>query len=361
MTTRAKRLRARCPCEASAPFVASDQFKDQPTTSAMNITVLGAGAWGATLADVLARGGNAVTVWDRDAGALERLGSDRQPRGVPELNLSPSITLEPDFGAAVTSADMIFLVVPSKAIRPVAQEIAGLCSTPVPLVLASKGLDPDRQCPLTEVLAEVAPDFPCAVVSGPCIAREVAAGVPTSLVSASVDRNLAIRVRDAVHHGTVRVYHQEDVVGVELGGALKNVIAVAAGIGDGLGFGANTKAALLTRGLAEMTRLGLALGADPRTLYGLAGLGDLAVTCFSPHSRNRTFGEMIGRGETPEAARSKVAMVVEGEPTAHAASKVASKHGVEMPITAAVVAILSGERTPREAVAELMARDPKGE
>jgi glycerol-3-phosphate dehydrogenase (NAD(P)+) len=327
----------------------------------MKITVLGAGAWGATLADVLARGSAAVTIWDRDKDALARLERDRKPHGVPELNLSDSVALEAELGSALRAAEMIFLVVPSKAIRPVAGEIAKLLKTPVPLVLAAKGLDPDRHCTLTQVIAEVAPDFPGAVVSGPCIAREVAAGVPTSLVSASEDRDLAIRVRDAVHSTTVRVYHQEDVIGVELGGALKNVIAVAAGIGDGLGFGANTKSALLTRGLAEMTRLGVAMGAEARTFYGLAGLGDLAVTCFSPHSRNRTFGELIGRGASPDAARESVGMVVEGEPTAHAALKVASEHEVEMPITAAVVDILTGRCTPREAVAELMARDPKGE
>jgi glycerol-3-phosphate dehydrogenase (NAD(P)+) len=313
------------------------------------------------LADVLARGGSRVTLWDRDETALERLAQDGHPRGVPELRLSPAIKLEPSLAEALWDSQFVFLVVPSVAIGSLAREIKGHLARPVPLVIAAKGLDPKRHCPLSEVIAESAPGFPCAVISGPCIAREVAAGVPTSLVAASNHPGLAITLRDLVHSGTVRVYHQEDVIGVELGGALKNVIALAAGIGDGLGFGANSKAALLTRGLAEMTRLAVAHGAEPRTLYGLAGLGDLAVTCFSPHSRNRTFGELIGRGVTPDEARERVGMVVEGEPTALAAKDSARRHGLEMPITAAVVAILSGRITPQEAVAGLLARDPKGE
>jgi glycerol-3-phosphate dehydrogenase (NAD(P)+) len=300
-------------------------------------------------------------LWDREAGALERLAQDRHPRGVPELRLSSAIRLEPSLTTALSTAQFVFLVVPSVAVGSLAAEIRKHLAIPVPLVLASKGLDPQRHCPLSEIIAESAPGFPCAVLSGPCIAREVAAGVPTSLVAASNHPGLAITLRDLVHSGTVRVYHQEDVIGVELGGALKNVIALAAGIGDGLGFGANSKAALLTRGLAEMTRLAVAHGADARTLYGLAGLGDLAVTCFSPHSRNRTFGELIGKGVAPAEARERVGMVVEGEPTAKAALDSAREYGVEMPITESVVAILSGLMTPKEAVAGLLARDPKGE
>jgi len=327
----------------------------------MRIAILGAGAWGSTLADLLANGDHDVSLWDHNADALGRLQKDRHPSGVPELDLSASVTLCESLEAALSGAELVFLVVPSKAIGAVAGRVAGLVRSSVPLVLASKGLDPGRHCPLTDVIAEAAPGYPLAVVSGPCIAREVAAGVPTSLVCASADQQLAVRVRDAVHSGTVRVYSQGDVLGVELGGALKNVIAVAAGIGDGLGFGANTKSAILTRGLTEMTRLGVAMGAEARTFYGLAGLGDLSVTCFSPHSRNRTFGELIGQGTDPAKAREQIGMVVEGESTAAAALAAADDHGVEMPITAAVVEILEGRMTPRQAVADLMSRDPKGE
>lgn len=325
-------------------------------------TVVGAGAWGSTLADVMARAGVRVRLWDRSPEALERLRTDRRPFGVPELCLHESVVLEPSLGEAVRGAGHVIVVIPSQAIGGFAAELARVLDGANPvMVLASKGIDIETLLPLSEVLSRGLPSCPVAVISGPCIAREVAQRVPTSVVAACTDIDAARRVRDLVSTPSLRVYTQRDLLGVELGGALKNVIAIAAGIGDGLGFGANSKSALMARGLAEMARLAVAMGASARTVYGLAGLGDLAVTCFSPHSRNRTFGEHLGRGLAPTEARKAIGMVVEGEPTARAAQELARRHSIEMPITEAVVHLCEGSWSPREAVENLMMRELKEE
>ncbi len=325
-----------------------------------SFSVIGAGAWGATLADLLARNGHDVSLWDRSSDVLDKLRAERQPFGVPELRLHDSVSIEEDLEAALRERDFVTLVIPSQAIAAFAEEISGLLNQQT-VVLASKGIDTQSGRMLTDVLESVLQGLESGAVSGPCIAREVAAGVPTSVVCAARKREVAIRLRDAFATPRFRTYTQTDLIGVELGGALKNVIAIAAGISDGLGFGANTKSALLSRGLAEMTRLAVALGAKASTLYGLAGLGDLSVTCFSPHSRNRTFGELLGEGAHPDEARRQIGMTVEGEPTAGAALGLAEKHNVAMPITEAVANVCTLRMTPSEAVESLMRREYKDE
>ncbi len=328
------------------------------------ITVLGAGAWGSTLADLLARKGLAVCLWDHVPAVLEKLATERRPFGVPELDLHESVRLEADLAKAIDGAGVLLFVTPSQTIASMAcrvHELLPESANRPTLLLASKGIDIETLAPLSDVLERALPDCPVAVVSGPCIAREVAQGIPTSVVAASADQDRARMIRDMVATQSLRVYTQGDLLGVELGGALKNIIAIAAGIGDGLGYGANSKSALITRGLAEMARLAGAMGAKTTTVYGLAGLGDLAVTCFSPHSRNRTFGEHLGKGLTPDKAREAIGMIVEGEPTARAALKIAERLGVEMPITEVVVGVCDGKLTGHEAEESLMQRELKDE
>lgn len=328
------------------------------------VAVLGAGAWGATLADLLARKGAPVRVWDVSAETLARVERQRHPFGVPELKLHEGVVLEEDLAKAVAGADVIVFVVPSQAVADCSARLApvlkGKSERPA-LVLASKGIDVASLRLLAEIVEDELPGFPVGAVSGPCIAREVALGVPTSVVCAARERALAVRLRDLFGTPRFRTYTQRDLIGVELGGALKNIVAIAAGIGDGLGFGANTKSALLTRGLAEMARLAHEMGADMRTIYGLAGMGDLAVTCFSAHSRNRTFGEHLGKGATADEARTKIGMTVEGEPTARAALMLAKNHNVELPITQAVVNVCDRGWTAAQAVERLMTREMKDE
>jgi glycerol-3-phosphate dehydrogenase (NAD(P)+) len=327
-------------------------------------TVLGAGAWGSTISDLLERKGLAVRVWDKSHEALDRLATEGHPFGVPELEIPNGVRLEADLSEAIRGASVIVFVVPSQAVRSVARQLSDLLNDgeqgPL-LVLACKGLDLSGPVALSEVLEQERPTCRYGVLSGPCIAREVAQRIPTSVVSAARDPSDAVRIRDLFVARHLRVYTQSDMLGVELGGALKNIIAIAAGIGDGLGFGANTKSALMTRGLAELTRLATSLGAELKTLFGLAGLGDLAVTCFSPHSRNRTFGECLGKGLSADEAADQIGMVVEGVPTARAALKIAKEKVLDLPIAEAVVRVTDGDWTPREAVENLMQRELREE
>ncbi len=330
--------------------------------SFQSVTILGAGAWGCTLASLFHAKGTHVTLWEHQAEKVEELKKNRHPFGVEELILSTEIKITADLAKAVNKTDLIVFVIPSQTIHPAAREVSlVLKSAPKAVLLASKGLDISSRKTLAACIHDSLPSVPLAVVSGPCIAREVAQGVPTSVVVASQNTECSHALIQLLNTPRLRCYQQTDVLGVELGGALKNVIAVAAGISDGLGFGENSKSALLTRGLAEMTRFAEALGANPVTITGLAGLGDLAVTCFSPHSRNRTFGELLGKGLSPNEAKAKIGMTVEGEPTANAALQMASKHGTELPITEVVVAVCANKLSPAEAVDHLMTRELKSE
>lgn len=331
-------------------------------TAVSRIAVLGAGSWGSTVADLLAGNGHDVCLWDPKPAALEVLRKDRRPDGVPDLNLHRDVRLSDDLESALANRSAAVVAAPSQAIGALCARVAKLPASARPplVVLLSKGLDIATLRPLSAVVEEHLRSV-VAVLSGPCIAREVAAKVPTSVVVACQHDAMTQQLQAWFHTPFFRVYRQRDVLGVELGGALKNTIAIAAGTSDGLGFGANSKAALLCRGIAEMKRLAVALGAEERTIAGLAGLGDLTVTCFSPHSRNRQFGELLARGLSAEAAAQSIGHVVEGMPTAAAATALAARVGVEAPIIETVDRLCRGDIAPRQAVEALMTRSPKSE
>ena len=319
----------------------------------MNIAVIGGGSWGSAFAALLAERRHDVLLACRDpeqARAIATMG--RNPRYLPELDLGgvKAVTLD---DPSLAGAETFAIAVPSAAFRPV---VSGLPANGAPLLSLVKGLDPVSG----ERLSTVVEGRSVAVLSGPNHAEEISLGLPAAAVIACEDEALGDRLQEAIHSPVFRVYGSTDVVGVELCAAAKNVIALGAGAVDGLGLGDNAKAGPLTRGLAEMVRLGEASGARSETFSGLAGMGDLMVTCWSRHSRNRRAGELIGRGATPEEARAEIAMAVEGITTAPVLRDLAHRLGIELPIIEAVCRALEGEH-PRDIVARLMGRAPTGE
>lgn len=329
----------------------------------MNAAVIGGGAWGTTLADLLARKGAVVRLWAREPEVVEGVNrTHRNEQFLPGATLAPEVTATGDVAAAVQGAGLVVSAAPSHAVRSVMEQ-AARAFTGRPLVVSvSKGLEPERLEPLSTVLrAVVGEATPLAVLSGPSFAREVYERQPTAVVAAARDHEVAKRTQQAFSCSYFRVYSATDVVGVELAGALKNVIALAAGICEGLGLGHNPRAALITRGLAEITRLGVALGASPLTFAGLAGMGDLILTATGALSRNRSLGIELGRGKSLEQAQAGRASVAEGVSTARTAVALAGKHGVELPISGQVADILFHGKAPRQAISELMERDLKAE
>ena len=323
----------------------------------MRIAVLGAGSWGTALAAMLAEGGHDTTLWARDPGAAAELQARRENlRYLPGLRLPALVTATEDLAVAVRARELVVVALPSTAVREVVRAAAATIDAAALLVCASKGLEADTRLTLDRVLAEVAPGRPVVLLSGPTFAREIAAGLPAAAVAASTDPAAATAVQQVLGTPRFRVYTSPDVVGVALSGALKNVIAIAAGCCDGLGFGSNARAALVTRGLREVGRLVARLGGDPLTVAGLAGLGDLVLTCTGELSRNRQVGLALGRGEPLETVTGRLGQVAEGVSTARVADALARSLGVPMPITAQVAAVVSGHRAPRDAVAELLAR-----
>ncbi len=318
-------------------------------------TVLGAGAWGTALAVHLARHGG-VTLWGHRREHMVQLAQAREnSRYLPGVRLPDNLCLEPDLASALNTAEYVLVVVPSKAFIQTLETLAPLTTAPV--FWATKGLDVTSGRPLHEQAARLlGTRRGLGVLSGPSFAREVAAGLPTAVTVAAGEMILARRFAARVHSATFRAYVSTDLVGVELGGAAKNVIAIAAGIADGLGLGANARAGLITRGLAELRRLGKALGARPQTLIGLSGLGDLVLTATDNQSRNRRFGIALGEGTTLEQARAATGGAIEGIPAARAIVHLAEDLGVELPICVQVRAVLNGECSPRTAVEALMAR-----
>ena len=327
------------------------------------IAVLGAGSWGTALAYSLARAGRNVVLWARREDAARTIRETRHNASyLPDVELPESVEVTSDIDEAIADAWLWVVAVPSQSVRAVTAPLADRAGAGTTVVSVAKGIENGTLLTTSGVLRETLPGVPPAqigVLYGPSHAEEVGRGKPTTVVASFPSVEVAERVRDAFMTPTLRVYANTDLVGVEVAGSVKNVMALAAGMGDGLGLGDNAKAATVTRGLAEITRLGLALGADPHTFSGLAGLGDLVVTCFSRHSRNRAFGEKIGAGRSVEDALSDSTMVVEGVRTTASTRELAARLGVEMPITDAVAAILAGQITPREAVCLLMERDPK--
>ena len=336
----------------------------------MKIIVLGAGAWGTAVAMSAAQhpAGHAVTLWARDAAQAQQMRSQGQnARYLPGLAFPPSLILaDGDFAALLPGADLVIVATPMAALRSMLRALAG-CRAPVAWLCkgfeaVAAGADAQPFGLLAhEVQAQIAPDLIAGVFSGPSFAQEVALGQPTALVAASPHA----AVRDALvagfHSGSVRVYANEDIVGVEVGGAVKNVLAIATGLCDGLALGLNARAALITRGLAEMTRLGVALGARPDTFMGLSGLGDLVLTATGDLSRNRRVGMLMAQGRSLAEAVQSLGHVAEGVYSARTVVQRAQRLGVDMPIAEAAVALLDGRLEPAQAVAQLMGREPRGE
>ena len=327
------------------------------------IAVLGAGAWGTALALLLARNGRPVRLWTRDAAAAARLAEERENRRyLPGHSFPPCLSIEPELEAGAASADEVLVAVPSHAFREVLGRVAGAVRGSAGVTWATKGLDPGSGRWLHEVAVDaLGTAARAAVVSGPTFAGEVAEGLPAAVAVACADLDRARRLAGLFHGPRFRAYANDDVTGVSLGGAVKNVLAVAAGVADGLGLGANTRAAIVSRGLGEMLRLGRIAGARPATLMGLAGLGDLVLTCTDDQSRNRRFGLALAAGDTPDEARERVGRVVEGATAAPAVLALAKRFGIEMPITEQVAAVVRGDATPAGAVEALMARAPATE
>ncbi|MGH7520359.1 MAG: NAD(P)H-dependent glycerol-3-phosphate dehydrogenase [Gemmatimonadales bacterium] len=330
----------------------------------MKIAVVGGGAWGTALADLLARKGEEVTLWAREPEVVESVNrSHVNEVFLPGAALALTLRASGDLAAVVRGADTVVSAAPSHAVRSVMTQAAAAIGKSRPLVVSvSKGLDPDRLERPSCVLGEVLPaGIPVAVLSGPSFAWEVFQQQPTAVVAAAADHGVAQRTQRVFSTNYFRVYSHTDVVGVELAGALKNVIALAAGILEGLGLGFNTRAALITRGLAEITRLGVTLGAQPMTFAGLAGMGDLILTATGALSRNRTLGVALGQGQTLEQALAGKAAVVEGVNTTRTAVALGERHGVEMPIAREVANILFKSKPPRQAISDLMERELKAE
>jgi glycerol-3-phosphate dehydrogenase (NAD(P)+) len=319
------------------------------------IVVLGAGSWGTALAIQFARGGGPTILWGRaEDNPHELARTRRNERYLPGAEFPPALAIEPDLGRALAAGDDVVLVVPSNVLRPVLAQIKPLLGPSARVAWASKGFELDTGKLPHQVAREVlGPAVPLAVLSGPTFAREVGRGLPTAIAVASTDESFALALAKRISSGGFRAYTQDDIVGVEIGGAVKNVIAIATGVSDGLGYGSNTRVFLITRGLAEMVRLGIALGAKRETLMGLAGLGDLVLTCTDDQSRNRRFGRAIASGKPVAQAIAEIGQVVEGYHAARAVHAVASRHGVDMPICRHVYEVLH-EGVPLRQVIEAM-------
>lgn len=327
-----------------------------------SVAVLGAGSWGTALANHLVRIQHDVVLWSYEAEVAEAINRDhRNPMYAPVARLEPALRATTDAAAAVRGREVILSVSPSQLVRRVLSPLAPVIDSAALVVGASKGIEIETLKTMSQVAEDALPGRSYVVLSGPSFAEEVEQRQPTAVVAASRDAASAARVQQLLAASTFRVYTSGDVIGTELAGSLKNVIAIAAGMLDGLGLGNNPRAALITRGLAEITRLGVALGADPRTFAGLAGVGDLVLTTCGSLSRNRSLGVALGRGQTLAEFQAGHRAVIEGVDTARAAVRMAARAGVEMPITAKVAECLFEAKPVRQAIAELMERTLKPE
>ena len=325
-------------------------------------TVVGAGSWGTALAILLAREGHPTTLWSRDAAQARSMQAQRHnARYLPGAEFPPSLTITTDLHQALRSARDALIAVPSHAFRSTLQGIKPHLDADTRIAWATKGFELTSGLLPHQVVREVLGNRPGAVLSGPTFAKEVGAGLPTAMTVASEDDDFAKDLALSLSGPSFRAYTQSDILGVEVGGAVKNVIAIGSGIADGMGFGANTRVALITRGLAEMMRLGVKLGAQRDTFMGLAGLGDLVLTCTDDQSRNRRFGMALGRGESADRAQSEIHQVVEGVPAARAVCEVARSVDVEMPICSEIYQIMYEGKAVRAAVQALMSREVRSE
>ncbi len=335
-----------------------------PTESGPSDTlgVLGAGVWGTALAILLARPGRRVLLWGSDEARMARLAHERvHTSALPHVRFPDSLEIESDLKRVCQASDGLMVAVPSGAFRTVLRALAPLCDDRTVLAWATKGLESGTHKRLSEIHAEVRPGKAATVLTGPSFAREVAAGLPTALTVASDNLATAETVASWLRGERLRIYTSDDVIGAEIGGAVKNVLAIAAGISDGLGFGANARAALITRGLAELLRLGVAVGGRTETLMGLSGVGDLVLTCTDDLSRNRRVGLALARGRSLGDITGELGQAVEGVASAREVYALARENDIDMPITEQVYQVLFAGRSPEAAVAALLSRDPKTE
>ena len=326
------------------------------------VAVLGAGSWGTAVADILASAGREVRLWGRDPAVVAGITEARRnPRYLRDIHLSAGITATTDLEQAVRDADIIAVAVSSGAVREVIVSAAPEISPSAVVVSLTMGLESETLKWMTQVIEELVPECSVAALSGPNHAEEVSRRIPSATVIAARDESVSRRLQGVFMTSEFRVYRNSDLLGVELAGAVKNVIALAAGISDGLGFGDNAKASLITRGLAEMRRLGAALGAESRTFSGLAGMGDLVATCTSRHSRNRAVGERLAKGQDAQSAQAELGMVAEGIRTTAALKELMEKAGVDMPLSLSVYDVVYQGKDPLVCVADLMGRGPAEE
>ena len=323
------------------------------------IGVLGAGTWGMALARMLCVSGNQVTVWSALPQEIEEFSATRRHRNLPGMTIPEELMFTKEIAEVCKDKDILLFAVPSPFVRVTARKAAPYIKDGQIIVDVAKGIEADTLFTMTQIIADELknPTVKLVALSGPTHAEEVAKDLPTTIVSACEDLEAAKYVQNVFGNTCMRVYTNDDVQGVELCGAMKNIMALASGVALGLGYGDNTKAALITRGMAEITRLGMAMGCNPQTFYGLAGIGDLIVTATSIHSRNNRCGLLMGQGVSPQDAIKQVGMVVEGINALPAAMKLAAKYQVEMPLATAVNAVVNEGADPKEAVAKLMARD----
>ena len=326
----------------------------------MKIGIIGAGSWGIALAVLLEKNGHKVTVWSALPEEIDMLNAEREHKSkLPGVKLKEDISFSKDIESTIKDNEMLVLAVPSPFIRKTCKSMKPFVREGQIIVSVAKGIEDDTLMTLSEVIEQEIPQAEVTVMCGPSHAEEVGRGIPTTIVVGAHKRKAAETVQNAFMNENFRVYTSPDMLGMEIGSALKNVVALAAGTADGLGYGDNTKAALITRGIAEITRLGTAMGGKAETFAGLTGIGDLIVTCASMHSRNRRAGILIGQGKSMEEAMAEVKMVVEGVYSAKAALKLAQKYNVELPIIEQVNLVLFEGKNPAEAVRDLMIRDKK--
>jgi len=328
-----------------------------------NIGVLGAGTWGMALARMLAVCGHRVTVWSAIEKEIDEFSVTRRHPNLPGMEIPDTIEFTKDISVVCRDRQILLFAVPSPFVRSTARQAAPYVTAGQIIVDVAKGIEADTLHTMTQIIEEEIgnPGVKLVALSGPTHAEEVAKDLPTTIVSACKDENAALQVQEVFSNTCMRVYTNEDILGVELCGAMKNIMALGAGIAVGLGYGDNTKAALITRGMAEITRLGIAMGCDVHTFYGLAGIGDLIVTATSVHSRNNRCGMLLGQGVAPQDAIRQIGMVVEGINALPAAMRLAEMYKVDMPIVTAVNGVVNGTITPAEAVHNLMTRDQKSE
>ena len=325
-----------------------------------NIAIIGSGTWGIALAIHLAKAGNNIKVWSFSEEEANAINQDRKCKFLPDAVIGENITCYTDMKTVIEGSEIILHVTPSKFVRETIKKYKEYVTTQ-PMIMCAKGFEADTLCTLSQIIEQEMPNIQYGIFSGPSHAEEVSIGIPTAIVIASKEESVKNLVQETFMNETMRVYTSDDVIGVELGGALKNIIAFCAGIATELKLGDNSFAALITRGLVEITRLGMAMGGKHDTFYGLSGLGDLIVTCMSEHSRNRRAGRLIGKGYTVDQAKQEIGMVIESIDNIEVAYELSKKYNIEMPIVNAVYDILYNHLQPKDAVTMLMTREKKSE